>query len=84
LGAGRQIIETTELGHHEPGGKIRLSLRARFLGDTSFGARGHGGPIGLNPAAKLFIDTIRAAGTAIGNPVTVMTARESSNANLTN
>jgi hypothetical protein len=60
LGAGRQVIETTELGHHEPGGKIRLSLRARFLGDTGVGARGHGGPIGLNPAAKLFIDTIRA------------------------
>ncbi|MGY3421422.1 hypothetical protein ACVWZW_001897 [Bradyrhizobium sp. F1.13.4] len=28
-------------------------------------------PIGLNPAAKLFIDTIRAAGKAIGNPITV-------------
>jgi hypothetical protein len=52
LGAGRQVIETTELGHHEPGGKIRLSLRARSLGDTGVGARGHGGPIGLNPAAK--------------------------------
>jgi len=32
----------------------------------------------LNPVAKLFIDAIRAAGKAIGNPITVMTARESS------
>src|ERR1700682_6140780 len=42
----RKVIETTELGHHEPSGKIRLGLRASFLGDTGVGARGHGGPIG--------------------------------------
>ena len=30
----REVIETTELGHHKPGGKIRLGLRASFLGDT--------------------------------------------------
>jgi len=42
----RKIIETTELGHHEPSDKIRLGLRVSFLGDTDVGARGHGGPIG--------------------------------------
>src|SRR5215469_7412286 len=39
-------MEATELGHHEPSGKIRLGLRASFFGDTAVGARGHGGPIG--------------------------------------
>ena len=39
-------METTELGHHEPSGKIRLGFRASFPGDTGVGARGHGGPIG--------------------------------------
>jgi hypothetical protein len=41
-----EVIETTELGHHEPSGKIGLGLGASFLGDTGVGARGHGGPIG--------------------------------------
>ena len=27
--------QTTELGHHEPSGKIRLGLRASFLGDMA-------------------------------------------------
>ena len=30
----RQVIEATELGHHKPCGKIRLSFGAGFSGDT--------------------------------------------------
>src|SRR4030095_13399667 len=45
--------ETTELCHHEPSGKIRLGLRACFLGDTGVGARGHGGPIGSPAQTRL-------------------------------
>jgi hypothetical protein len=47
LGVWRKVIETTELGHHEPSGKIRFGLGASFLGDI--GAEGHGGP-GVSPA----------------------------------
>ena len=31
----RKVIETTEFGHHEPSGKIRLGFRASFPGDDA-------------------------------------------------
>src|ERR1700731_3387943 len=47
-----KVIETTELGHHEPSGKIHLGCRASFPGDTGIGARGHGGPIGSSAQTR--------------------------------
>jgi len=57
-----KVIETAELGHHEPSGKIRLGLRVSFLGDTGVKARGHCGPIGWSAQAcrrsRLSLDNI--------------------------